>query len=195
MSQSLQPRQLKRMQSQRIRAAVRELLEAIGEDPDRPELASTPDKVAEAYSSFFKGIGVDPASVLGETFPAEHNEAVILKDIELVSICEHHLLPFTGNAHIAYLPSDRVAGLGRLAAVVEILAARPQLQENLTAQIADAIETGLDAKGVIVVVEAKHQCVASRGARQPEVNTITMASRGVFSEPSYRAEVMGLINK
>lgn len=183
------------MQSQRIRAAVRELLEAIGEDPDRPELASTPDKVAEAYSSFFKGIGVDPASVLGETFPAEHNEAVILKDIELVSICEHHLLPFTGNAHIAYLPSDRVAGLGRLAAVVEILAARPQLQENLTAQIADAIETGLDAKGVIVVVEAKHQCVASRGARQPEVNTITMASRGVFSEPSYRAEVMGLINK
>lgn len=183
------------MQSQRIRAAVRELLEAIGENPDRPELLSTPDKVAEAYASFFKGIGVDPITVLGETFPAEHNEAVILKDIELVSICEHHLLPFTGNAHIAYLPSKHVAGLGRLAAVVEILAARPQLQENLTAQIADAIETGLDAKGVIVVVEAKHQCVASRGARQPEVNTITMASRGVFSEPSYRAEVMGLINK
>jgi GTP cyclohydrolase I len=183
------------MQTQRIRAAVRELLEASGENPDRPELASTPDKVAEAYASFFKGIGIDPISVLGDTFPAEHNEAVILKDIELVSICEHHLLPFTGNAHIAYLPSNRVAGLGRLAAVVEILAARPQLQENLTAQIADAIETGLDAKGVIVVVEAKHQCVASRGARQPEVNTITMASRGAFSEPSYRAEVMGLINK
>ncbi len=195
MSPWLRPRQLKRMQSQRIRAAVRELLLAIGENPDRPELLSTPDKVADAYASFFKGLGVDPTSVLGDTFPAEHNEAVILKDIELVSICEHHLLPFTGNAHIAYLPSDRVAGLGRLAAVVEVLAARPQLQENLTSQIADAIETGLSAKGVIVVIEAKHQCVASRGARQPEVNTITMASRGVFSEPSYRAEVMGLINK
>lgn len=195
MSQWLQPRQLKRMQSQRIRAAVRELLLAIGENPDRPELLSTPDKVADAYASFFKGIGVDPTSVIGDTFPVENNEAVILKDIELVSICEHHLLPFTGNAHIAYLPSDRLAGLGRLAAVVEVLASRPQLQENLTSQIADAIETGLGAKGVIVVIEAKHQCVASRGARQPEVNTITMASRGVFSDPSYRAEVMGLINK
>lgn len=183
------------MQSQRIKAAVRELLAAIGEDPDRPELRTTPDKVADAYASFFKGIGVDPTSVLGDTFPAEQNEAVILKDIELVSICEHHLLPFTGNAHIAYLPSDRVAGLGRLAAVVEVLASRPQLQENLTAQIADAIESGLDARGVIVVIQAKHQCVASRGARQPEVNTITMASRGVFSDPGYRAEVMGLINK
>lgn len=195
MSQWLQPRQLKRMQSQRIRAAVRELLLAIGENPDRPELLSTPDKVADAYASFFKGIGVDPTSVIGDTFPVENSEAVILKDIELVSICEHHLLPFTGNAHIAYLPSDRLAGLGRLAAVVEVLASRPQLQENLTSQIADAIETGLGAKGVIVVIEAKHQCVASRGARQPEVNTITMASRGVFSDPSYRAEVMGLINK
>lgn len=195
MSQWLQPRQLKRMQSQRIRAAVRELLLAIGENPDRPELLSTPDKVADAYASFFKGIGIDPTSVIGDTFSVENSEAVILKDIELVSICEHHLLPFTGNAHIAYLPSDRLAGLGRLAAVVEVLASRPQLQENLTSQIADAIETGLGAKGVIVVIEAKHQCVASRGARQPEVNTVTMASRGVFSDPSYRAEVMGLINK
>lgn len=181
--------------AQRIQAAVRELIFAIGEDPDRAELLATPTKVAEAYAGFFAGIHQDPLAVLADTFPAEHNEVVILKDIELVSICEHHLLPFTGNAHIAYLPSNRVAGLGRLAAVVEILAARPQLQENLTAQIADAIETGLDARGVIVVVEAKHQCVASRGARQPEVNTITMASRGAFSEPSYRAEVMGLINK
>ena len=195
MSRWFPTRQLKRMQSQRIRAAVRELLLAIGENPDRPELLSTPDRVADAYASFFKGIGVDPISVLGDTFPAEHNEAVILKDIELVSICEHHLLPFTGKAHVAYLPKDRVAGLGRLAAVVEVLASRPQLQENLTSQIADAIESGLGANGVIVVIEARHQCVASRGARQPEVNTITMASRGVFSDPSYRAEIMGLINK
>ncbi len=183
------------MQTDRIKAAVRELLLAIGENPDRPELASTPDKVAESYASFFKGIGVDPLSAFGDTFPAEHNEAVILKDIELVSICEHHLLPFTGFAHVAYLPKDKVAGLGRLANVVEILAARPQLQENLTAQVADAVENGLSANGVLVVIEARHQCVASRGARQPEVNTITVASRGVFSDPVYRAEVMGLINK
>lgn len=183
------------MQADRIRAAVRELLFAIGEDPDRPELASTPEKVADSYASFFKGIGVDPLSALSDTFPAEHNEAVILKDIELVSICEHHLLPFTGRAHVAYLPSDRVAGLGRLANVVEILASRPQLQENLTAQVAEAVERGLSAKGVLVVIEARHQCVASRGARQPEVNTITVASRGVFSDPVYRAEVMGLINR
>lgn len=183
------------MQTERIRQAVRELLFAIGEDPDRSELAATPDKVAEAYASFFKGIGQDPLAALGDTFPAEHNEAVILKDIELVSICEHHLLPFTGVAHIAYLPTDRVAGLGRLANVVEILASRPQLQENLTSQVADAIERGLEAKGVVVVIEARHQCVASRGARQPEVNTITMATRGHFSDPVQRAEIMGLISR
>ncbi len=183
------------MQADRIRNAVRELLIAIGEDPDRPELAATPGKVAESYAAFFKGIGRDPLAPLSDNFPAEHNEAVILKDIELVSICEHHLLPFTGAAHIAYLPTDKVAGLGRLANVVEILASRPQLQENLTAQVADAIEQGLSARGVVVVIEAKHQCVASRGARQPEVNTITMATRGEFSDPVLRAEIMGLISR
>ena len=183
------------MQADRIKAAVRELLLAIGEDPDRPELSRTPDKVAESYLSFFKGVGVDPLTALSDTFPAEHNEAIILKDIELVSICEHHLLPFTGRAHVAYLPSEKVAGLGRLANVVEILASRPQLQENLTSQVADAVSQGLAAQGVLVVIEARHQCVASRGARQPEVNTITVASRGVFSDPVYRAEVMGLISK
>jgi GTP cyclohydrolase IA len=183
------------MQADRIKAAVRELLLAIGEDPDRPELVRTPEKVAESYLSFFKGVGVDPLTALADTFPAEHNEAIILKDIELVSICEHHLLPFTGHAHIAYLPSEKVAGLGRLANVVEILASRPQLQENLTAQVADAVSQGLSAQGVLVVIEARHQCVASRGARQPEVNTITVASRGLFSDPVYRAEVMGLISK
>jgi GTP cyclohydrolase I len=183
------------VQADRIRSAVRELLLAIGENPDRPELVATPDKVAESYASFFKGVGQDPLEAFGDTFPAEQNEAVILKDIELVSICEHHLLPFTGFAHIAYLPSDKVAGLGRLANVIEILASRPQLQENLTAQVADAIETGLSAKGVVVVIEARHQCVASRGARQPEVNTITMATRGQFSDPVLRAEIMGLISR
>lgn len=174
---------------------MRELLLAIGEDPDRAELVATPSKVADAYAGFFKGIGQDPHAPLLETFPASSSELVLLKDIELVSICEHHLLPFTGVAHVAYLPSDRVAGLGRLAAVVEILASRPQLQENLTEQIADAVAKALDAKGVVVVLEARHQCVASRGARQPEVNTVTMAVRGVYSAPEVRAEVMALIAK
>lgn len=181
--------------AQRIQAAVRELIAAIGEDPDRAELQATPTKVAEAYAGFFSGIHQDPLAVLSDTFPAEHNEVVILKDIELVSICEHHLLPFTGVAHIAYLPSDRVVGLGRLPKLVEVLAARPQLQENLTAQIADALEQGLGSRGVVVVVEARHHCVASRGARQPEVSTVTMAARGCYSEPVARAEVMGLISK
>jgi GTP cyclohydrolase I len=181
--------------SERVKAAVTELLSAIGEDPTRSELAATPEKVAQAYAEFYKGIGVDETLVLTDTFEAEHNDVVILKDIEFVSICEHHLLPFTGVAHIAYLPSDRVVGLGRLPKLVEIVASRPQLQENLTAQIADALERGLNTRGVVVVIEARHHCVVSRGARQPEANTVTMASRGVYSEPVARAEVMGLISK
>ena len=180
---------------QRIEAAVVELLLAIGEDPQRSDLLATPKKVAEAYTVFFNGIGVDAKQALGDTMAAEHNEVVILKDIQFVSMCEHHLLPFTGVAHIAYLPAGRVVGLGRLPRVVEIVAARPQLQENLTAQIADAIEAGTGSKGVVVVVEARHHCVVSRGARQPEANTITMAARGVYAEPVARAEVMALISK
>ena len=143
----------------------------------------------------FKGVGVDPMSILADAFPAEQNDVVILKDIELVSICEHHLLPFTGVAHIAYLPKDKVVGLGRLPKLVEILAGRPQLQENLTSQIAEAIQAGLDAAGVIVVIEARHHCVASRGARQPEANTVTLRALGTFSEPAARAEIMALIAK
>ena len=181
--------------SERIKRAVTELLSAIGEDPNRAELLATPEKVAGAYAEFFKGVGVDETSVLAETFEAEHNEVVILKDIEFVSMREHHLLPFTGVAHVAYLPSDRVVGLGRLPKLVEIVASRPQLQENLTAQVADALVRGLNTKGVIVVVEARHHCVVSRGARQPEANTITMAARGCYDEPVARAEVMGLISK
>ncbi len=181
--------------SERIKRAVTELLSAIGENPYRAELMATPEKVAGAYAEFFKGVGVDETSVLAETFEAEHNEVVILKDIEFVSMCEHHLLPFTGVAHVAYLPSDRVVGLGRLPKLVEIVASRPQLQENLTAQVADALVRGLNTKGVVVVVEARHHCVVSRGARQPEANTITMAARGCYDEPVARAEVMGLISK
>ena len=164
--------------SERIKKAVVELISAIGEDPTRAELLATPTKVAEAYAEFFKGVGVDESAVLGEPFAAEHNEVVILKDIDFVSMCEHHLLPFTGVAHVAYLPSDKVIGLGRLPKLVETVAARPQLQENVTAQIADALEKGLGTKGVVVVVEARHHCVISRGARQPEANTITMAASG-----------------
>lgn len=180
---------------QRIEAAVVELLSAIGEDATRSDLLATPKKVAEAYAVFFNGIGVDATAALGDTIAADQNEVVILKDIEFVSMCEHHLLPFTGVAHIAYLPTDRVVGLGRLPKVVEIIAHRPQLQENLTAQIADAIEQGLGTKGVVVVVEARHHCVVSRGARQPEANTVTMSARGVYDEPIARAEVMALITK
>jgi GTP cyclohydrolase I len=125
---------------------------------------------------------------------AQGSELVMLKDIELVSICEHHLLPFTGVAHIAYLPTEKIVGLGRLANLVEILSARPQLQENLTNQIADEIERSLSPKGVLVVIEAKHQCVASRGARQPEVNTITLASRGSYNDVNQRQEAMNLLS-
>ncbi|MEY4310755.1 MAG: hypothetical protein RLZ71_681 [Actinomycetota bacterium] len=181
--------------SARVEAAVAEILLAIGEDPNRAELKATPQKVAEAFAEFFKGIGQDPMAVLAETIPAEHNDVVILKDIDFVSICEHHLLPFTGVAHIAYLPNDRVIGLGRLPKVVEIVAARPQLQENLTSQIADAIENGLQTKGAVVVIEARHHCVVSRGARQPEANTVTVSARGCYAEPASRAEVMALIAK
>ncbi|MFM6940089.1 MAG: GTP cyclohydrolase I FolE [Rhodoluna sp.] len=183
------------MDSERIKAAVVELISAIGEDPTRSELLATPTKVAEAYAEFFKGVGQDAKQAIADTFEAEHTDVVILKDIDFVSICEHHLLPFTGVAHIAYLPTDRVVGLGRLPKLVEIIAARPQLQENLTAQIADALEEGLGTKGVVVVIEARHHCVVSRGARQPEANTVTMATRGFYSEPVARAEVMGLISK
>lgn len=183
------------MDAERIKAAVVELLHAIGEDPNREELKATPQKVADAYAGFFSGVGADPLIVLSDTFPAEQNDVVILKDIELVSICEHHLLPFTGVAHIAYLPSDRVIGLGRLPKLVEVLASRPQLQENLTAQIANALEAGLGTQGVVVVIEARHHCVASRGARQPEANTVTVATRGIYSEAANRTEVMALIAK
>ena len=183
------------MDLNRIQQAVKELLTAIGEDPNRSELLATPEKFAEAYQEFFKGVGVDPQSILQDAFPADQTDVVILKDIELVSICEHHLLPFTGVAHIAYLPNQKVVGLGRLPKLVEVLAARPQLQENLTNQIAEAIETGLSAKGVIVVIEARHHCVASRGARQPEANTVTVKALGQYATAADRAEIMALISK
>ena len=183
--------------SGRIEAAVAEILAAIGEDVARPGLASTPKRVAQAYSEFFAGIGEDPqvhladsAEFLGD---GEQGELVLLRDIEFRSICEHHLLPFRGVAHVAYVPGSRIVGLGKLPRVVETIAARPQLQERLTEEIADALHDGLAAEGVLVVLDAVHGCVSARGARQTASSTVTMASRGSLSNPIERAGVLAMI--
>lgn len=180
--------------SGRIEAAVAELLSAIGEDPARPGLVDTPRRVAEAYADYFSGLGSDPREHLAETIPTDGTgELVLLRDIEFRSICEHHLLPFTGVAHVAYIPGSRIVGLGKLPRVVETLASRPQLQERLGEQIADALSDGLDARGVLVVLDAVHGCVSARGARQAHSSTVTVASRGALSDPVERAEAMALI--
>ncbi|ROR65946.1 GTP cyclohydrolase I FolE [Agrococcus jenensis] len=181
---------------ERIAAAVRELLAAIGDDPARAGLAETPRRVAEAYADYFAGVGVDASSHLDSAdLAGESGELVLLRDIEFRSMCEHHLLPFTGVAHVAYLPSDRIVGLGRIPRVVETIASRPQIQERLTDEIADALVAGLEPRGVLVVVEAAHGCVAARGARQAKSSTVTIASRGTLAEPIERAEIMALIGE
>jgi GTP cyclohydrolase IA len=185
----------------RIEAAVAELLAAIGEDPSRPGLATTPQRVAQAYGDFFSGLDQDPLEHLAETVElaevaeGERGELVLLRDIEFRSICEHHLLPFIGIAHLAYVPGDRVVGLGRLPRVVETLASRPQLQERLTEEIADTLAQGLEAEGVLVILDAVHGCVSARGARQAKSSTVTLATRGSLSEPAARAGVMSLIGR
>ena len=184
-----------RIDRQRVAAAVRELLSAIGEDPDREVFAETAARVADAYAEFFAGVGVDPIVHLRDTIPigGESGELVLMRDIALRSVCEHHLLPFRGRAHVAYRPAARVAGLGAIPRVVETLAARPQLQERLGEQIADALESGLGAEGVLVVIEASHGCVSDRGVRQADALTLSMASRGVYADPVRRAEVIALL--
>ena len=182
----------------RVEAAVAEILAAIGEDPDRPDLAATPRRVAQAYTEFFSGLDVDPLSHLSDTMELqaasdELSELVLLRDIDFRSICEHHLLPFTGVAHVAYVPGTRIVGLGRLPRVVETLASRPQLQERLTEEIADALDAGLAPRGVLVVLDAMHGCVTSRGVRQVNSRTVTMATRGILSDPVERAELIALI--
>jgi len=178
----------------RIEAAVAEILAAIGEDPGRAGLESTPKRVAKAYQEFFAGLAQDPLDHLAETIEAgELSELVLLRDIEFRSICEHHLLPFQGVAHLAYIPGDRIVGLGALARVVETLAARPQLQERLTEEIADALADGLAPQGVLVVLDAVHGCVSSRGPRQTRTSTVTLASRGSLADPVERAGILGLI--
>ena len=184
----------------RIERAVRILL-AIGEDPARPGLERTPQRVAEAYAEFFGGLAVDPLTHLADSVPLGDTEAgvpatsdaVVLRDRAFRSVCEHHLLPFVGTAHVAYLPNERVVGLGRIPAVIETLAARPQLQERLTEEIADTLESGLDPKGVLVVLDAQHRCVTTRGSRQERSSTITIASRGALAEPAARTEIIALI--
>jgi GTP cyclohydrolase I len=182
----------------RIEAAVLEILAAIGEDPGRPGLRSTPLRVAQSYAEFFGGLGVDPQVHLAdsEEFSAvsgDQGELVLLRDIEFRSVCEHHLLPFSGVAHVAYLPRTKIVGLGRIPRVVETLASRPQLQERLTEEIAEALQTGLDPRGVLVVLTASHGCVSDRGVRQAKSSTVTMASRGMLKEPLERAEIMAMI--
>ncbi|NUU07235.1 GTP cyclohydrolase I FolE [Leifsonia sp. C5G2] len=180
----------------RIEAAVAEILAAIGEDPARPGLESTPSRVADAYAEFFAGVGRDPVDDLGAPVPLESGrqaETVLLRDIEFRSVCEHHLLPFLGVAHVAYLPGEAVVGLGRIPKVIETLAARPQIQERLTEQIADAIEQGTAARGVLVVLDAAHTCVTTRGARQTRSTTVTVAARGAYTDPAARAELIALI--
>ncbi|WP_167042518.1 GTP cyclohydrolase I FolE [Salinibacterium sp. ZJ454] len=179
----------------RIEAAVRELLAAIGEDPARAGLSETPQRFAQAYAEFFAGLAVDPQVHLTETVgvEADTSELVLVRDIQFRSICEHHLLPFIGVAHLAYLPGDRIVGLGRLPRVVDTLSSRPQLQERLTEEIADALQTGLAPRGVLVVLDAVHSCVSARGTRQTGSSTVTMASRGELREPAARAEIMALI--
>ena len=185
----------------RVAALVRELLDAIGEDPDRPGLRQTPQRVADAYAEFFAGVGVDAAAPLAHTISVSRGPApdtlpsgaVMLRDIRFRSFCEHHLLPFAGHAHIAYLPGEQVVGLGALPRVVEILATRPQVQERLGEQIADTIATALDARGVLVVLDATHECVTMRGGRQPDASTVTIAARGELAEPAARAELMLLL--
>lgn len=179
----------------RAEAAVRELLIAIGEDPERDGLRDTPRRVAKAYDELLAGLDQDPREVLTATFDVGHDELVLVKDIELWSMCEHHLVPFTGVAHVGYIPREggHVTGLSKLARLVDVYARRPQVQERLTTQIADALTEVLEPRGVIVVIEAEHLCMSMRGVRKGGAKTITSAVRGQLLNPATRAEAMGLI--
>ena len=182
----------------RAEAAVRELLLAVGEDPDRHGLIDTPARVARAYKEIFAGLHTDPDEVLNTTFDEQHDELVLVKDIPMYSTCEHHLVSFHGVAHVGYIPGrdGRVTGLSKLARVVDLYAKRPQVQERLTTQIADALMRKLDPRGAIVVVEAEHLCMAMRGIRKPGARTTTSAVRGIFKTSAVsRGEALDLITR
>jgi GTP cyclohydrolase IA len=180
---------------EKIERAVRMILEAVGEDPEREGLRDTPKRVAAMYGELFKGLHVDPAEYLKVSFDDQHEEMVLLRDIPLYSICEHHLLPFIGRAHVAYIPQmGKIVGLSKLARVVETLSRRPQVQERLTTQIAEVVTTVLEPRGVLVVIEAEHMCMSLRGVKKPGVLTITSAVRGIFREnEATRAEALSFI--
>ena len=180
----------------RIRTAVASIIEAIGEDPNREGLVDTPKRIAEMYVELFMGIGVDPREELKVGYEEGHREMVVVRDIPFYSMCEHHLLPFYGVAHVGYIPSaeGRVVGLSKLARVVEIIASRPQIQERMTTEIANAIMDGLEPSGVAVVVQAEHLCMIMRGIKKPGSSIITSAIRGAFRDrPASRAEFFSLI--
>lgn len=179
---------------ERVAAAVREILLGVGEDPDREGLQDTPMRVARAYAEMFAGLNQDPAEILATTFELGHDEMVLVRDIEVWSTCEHHLLPFTGVAHVGYIPaSGRITGLSKLARLVDAYARRPQVQERLTSEVADALVTHLSPQGVIVVIECEHLCMTMRGVHKPGAKTVTSAVRGVMAHPATRAEAMSLI--
>jgi GTP cyclohydrolase I len=184
-----------RIDLERVERAVRELLLAIGEDPNRDGLVQTPSRVAKSYAEIFAGIGQDPADVLTTTFEMGHRELILVRDIEVYSTCEHHLVPFHGVAHVGYIPGQdgRVTGLSKLARLVDIYARRPQVQERMTSQIADALCEHLKPLGVLVVIECEHLCMSMRGVRRPGARTITSAVRGQLRDPATRAEAMGLV--
>jgi GTP cyclohydrolase IA len=179
----------------RIERAVREILEAIGEDPDRDGLRETPARVARAYAEQFAGLRQRPEDVLTTVFDLGHDEMVLVRDIEVYGTCEHHLVPFVGVAHVGYVPNEKgqIAGLSKLARLVDVYARRPQVQERMTCQIADAMVDILEPRGVIVVIEAEHMCMTMRGVRKPGAKTVTSAVRGVFRNNVTRAEAMSLI--
>ena len=189
------PTKVGKFDHDRVVAAVREILIGIGEDPERDGLRDTPERVARAYAEMFSGLRQDPESVLATVFDLGHDELVLVKDIEVWSCCEHHLVPFTGVAHIGYIPSrdGKITGLSKLARLVDLYAKRPQVQERLTTQIADALNRILEPRGVIVVIECEHLCMTMRGVRKPGSKTITSAVRGQLRDPTTRAEAMGLI--
>ncbi|WP_444663245.1 GTP cyclohydrolase I FolE [Cellulomonas sp. CW35] len=180
----------------RAEAAIRELLLAVGEDPEREGLRETPARVARAYREIFAGLRMAPQDVLTTTFDLGHEEMVLVKDIEVYSTCEHHLVPFHGVAHVGYIPGEdgRITGLSKLARLVDVFARRPQVQERLTSQVADALVEQLKPRGVIVVVECEHLCMSMRGVRKPGSRTVTSAVRGQMRDAATRAEAMSLIH-
>ncbi len=182
------------MDREKIEAAIRNILEAIGEDPQREGLVGTPRRVADMYEEVFAGLATDPGEYLSVGFEEQHKEMVILRDIPFTAMCEHHLLPFTGKAHVGYIPAGRIVGLSKLARVVEGFARRPQLQERLTSQIADTIVEAINPTGVGVVIEAQHFCMIMRGVKKPGSTMVTSAMRGLFkNNPPTRAEFLQFI--